>query len=129
MDQIHFSIKAGLSILFHYAGEAADLGLQAGSGDLADAVELAFRGYRKTSLNDIYTEFVELPGDLDLLIHSERDAWSLFSIAKGGIKNAHFFINKRMNVVEDDSPQRFLVSCFIQCHMPYKTFASQQAFL
>jgi len=42
MDQVHFSIQAGLSVFLHYAGEAADLSLQTGSGDLADAVELAF---------------------------------------------------------------------------------------
>lgn len=124
MDQVHLSVKAGLSVLLHYAGETADLSFQAGSGDLAYAIKLALRGYGKTSLNNIYTEFVKLPGDLDLLLRGERDARSLLSIAKGGIKNAHFFINKRMNVVEDDSPQRFLVSCFIQCCLPYKTFAS-----
>ncbi len=41
MNQVHISVKAGLGILFYYAREAADLSLQAGPGDLADAVKLA----------------------------------------------------------------------------------------
>ena len=39
MDHAHIGIKAGLSILSHYAREAADLGPEAGFGDLPDALQ------------------------------------------------------------------------------------------
>ena len=71
MHHAYIGIKAGLSITFYNAGEAADLGLQAGLGDLPDAVKLAFGGYGKSSLDDIHTEFVKLPGNLELLILGE----------------------------------------------------------
>jgi len=110
MDHAHIGIKTGLCILFHNPGEAADLGIQAGSGDLPDAVKLSFGGDGKSGLNDIHAEFVNLPGDPELLVRSERYAGSLLSVPESGVKNADFFINKQANVVEDDSPQRFLVS-------------------
>ncbi len=110
MHHAHIGVKAGLCILFHNAREAADLGLQAGPGDLPDAVKLALGGYRKPCLDDIYTEFVKLPGNPELLIQGERYSGSLLAIPKSGVKNADFFINKRTNVVEDDSPQSFRVS-------------------
>jgi hypothetical protein len=71
MHHAHIGIKAGLSILFHNAGEAADLGLQALPGYLPDAIKLAFGGYWKTSLDNIHTEFIKLPGDLELIIQVE----------------------------------------------------------
>ncbi|MCK7470260.1 MAG: hypothetical protein MZU95_05220 [Desulfomicrobium escambiense] len=110
MHHAHIGIKTGLDILFDNAREAADLGLQARSGDLPDAVKLALGGDGKSSLDNIHTEFIKLPGDLELLLLGKRYARSLLSIPKSGVKNADFFINKRTNVVEDDSPQRFRVS-------------------
>jgi len=110
MHHAHIGVKAGLDILFHNAGEAADLGPEALSGDLPDAVKLSLGGYGKSSLDNIHTEFIKLPGDLELFILVERYARSLLAIPKSGVKNADFFINKRANVVEDDSPQRFRVS-------------------
>ena len=110
MDHAHIGIKAGLSILSHDAREAADLGLEAGFGDLPDAVKLAFGGYGKTGLDNVYTEFVKLLGDLELLLLGERYTGSLLAISESCVKNRYFFINKRVNVVEDDSPQRFRVS-------------------
>jgi len=110
MHHAHIGIKASLDILFHNAGEAADLGPETLSGDLPDAVKLSLGGYGKSSLDNIHTEFIKLPGDLDLLVLGKRYARSLLAIPKSGVKNANFFINKRTNVVEDDSPQRFRVS-------------------
>jgi hypothetical protein len=111
MHHAHIGIKAGLDILFHNSGEAADLGPEALSGDLPDAVKLSLGGYGKSSLDNIYAEFIKLSGDLELFILVERYARSLLAIPKSGVKNADFFINERANVVEDDSPQRFRVSC------------------
>lgn len=110
MHHAHIGIKAGLSIFFHNAGEAADLGLQAGFGDLPDAIKLALGGYGKPRLNNIHAEFVKLPGNLELLLLGERYTRSLLAIPKSGVKNADCFINKRANVVENDSPQRVRVS-------------------
>jgi len=110
MHHAHIGIKAGLSILFHNSGEAADLGLQALSSDLPDAVKLALGGYGKSGLDNIHTEFIKLSGNLKLLVLVERYSRSLLAIPKSGVKNANFFINKRTNVVEDDSPQRFRMS-------------------
>jgi hypothetical protein len=67
MHHAHIGLKAGLSILFHNAREAADLGLQALSGYQPDAIKLAFGGYRKSSFDNIHTEFIKLPGDLELI--------------------------------------------------------------
>lgn len=116
MHHAHICIKAGLCVLLHNAGEAADLGLQALSRDPPDAVKLALGGDGKTGLNNIHTEFVKLPGDIELLIGGKRYARSLLAIPESGVKNADYFINKRMNVVEDDSPQRLRVSWIYQVH-------------
>jgi len=94
MHHAHIGIKAGLDILFHNAGEAADLGPEALSGNLPDTVKLALGGYGKSSLDNIHTEFVKLPGDLELLVLGERYARSLLAIPKCGVKNADFFINE-----------------------------------
>ena len=110
MHHTHISIETGLGIFLDDTGETADLGIQACSGDLADAVKLALRGDGKSGFDDIHTEFIKLPGDLELLFLGERYPGSLLSIAKSGVKNANSFINKRTNVVEGDSPQRFRVS-------------------
>ena len=110
MDHSNIGIKTGLCILFYNSREAADLGLEASFCNLPDAIELTFRGYGKTSLDDIYTELIKLPGDHELFVRGERHARSLFAVTKSCIKNADLFTNKRANVVEDDSPQRFRVS-------------------
>lgn len=90
----HIGIKAGLNILFHNAREAADLGLQARPGYLPDTVKLALGGYGKSSLDNIHTEFIKLPGDLEFFVQGERYAWGLLAIPEGGVKNANFFINE-----------------------------------
>jgi hypothetical protein len=94
MHHAHIGVKTGLSILFHNAGEAADLGLQASSGDLADCVKLALGGYGKAGLDNIHTEFIKLPGDLELFILGKRYARGLLAIPQSSIKNADFFINE-----------------------------------
>ena len=94
MHHAHIGVKAGLDILFHNAGEAADLGPEALSGDLPDAVKLALGRYGKSSLDNIHTELIKLPGDLELFVLVERYARSLLAIPKCGVKNADFFINE-----------------------------------
>jgi hypothetical protein len=94
MHHAHIGIKTGLNILYYNAREAAYLGLQASPGDLPDAVKLAFGGYGKSSLDNIHTEFVKLPGDLELFLLGERYARSLLAIPESGVKNADFFINE-----------------------------------
>ena len=110
MHHAHIGIKTGLGVFSHNTREPADLGIKAGPGDLPDAVKLAPGGYGKAGLDNVYAEFVKLPGDLELLFLGERYARSLLAIPKSCVKNADFFINKRANVVEDDSPQKFRVS-------------------
>ena len=110
MDHANVCVDTSLSILFHNSGEAADLGLEASFCNLPDAIELTFRGYGKTGLDDIYAEFVKLPGDFELLLLCERYSRSLLAISKSCVKNRYSFINKRTIVVEDDSPQRFRVT-------------------
>jgi len=68
MHHAHIGIKAGLSILFYNARQAADLGLQALSGDLPDALKLAFGGYGKPGLDNVNTEFIKLPCDPELVL-------------------------------------------------------------
>jgi hypothetical protein len=94
MHHAHIGIKTGLDIIFHNAGEAANLGLQALSGNLPDTVKFALRRYRKSGLDNIHTEFIKLPGDLELFVLGERYARSLLAIPKSGVKNADFFINE-----------------------------------
>lgn len=71
MHHPHIGVKTGLSILFHNAGEAADLGIQAGSGNLPDAVKLALGGYGKSGLDNINAELIKLSGDFELLVLGE----------------------------------------------------------
>ena len=110
MHHSNISVKACLGILFDNSREAADLGTDTCSSDLADAIEFALRRNRKSRFYHIYTEFIKLPCDFELLFWSQRNTRSLFSIPESSIKNAYSFINKRPNFVEGDSPQRFLVS-------------------
>ena len=94
MHHAHIGIKAGLDILFHNAGEAADLGPQARPSDFPDTVKLPLGGYGKSGLDNIHTEFVKLPGDLELFVLGERYARSLLAIPESGVKNADLFINE-----------------------------------
>lgn len=110
MHQAHIGVNAGHCIFLHNPGKATDLGRKARPCDLPDAIKLALRGYRKSGLDNIYAELVELNCDLELFVRGERDARSLLPVTKSCIKNANFFTNKRTNVVEDDSPRRFVVS-------------------
>jgi len=68
MHHAHIGIKTGLGILFYNAGKATDLGLQSLSGDLPDALKLAFGGYGKPSLDNINAKLVKLPCDLELIL-------------------------------------------------------------
>jgi len=110
MHHIHLGINASLGILLYDSGKSAHLGAETVSRNLPDTVELAFGGDRKSGLDHVHTQFFELSCDLELFIRGERDSRSLFSITKSGIKNADVLTYKRPNVVEDDSPQRILVS-------------------
>jgi len=67
----HISVKTCFCILLDDTRETADLGIQACSGNLADAVKLSLRGDGKSGFDDIYTEFIKLPGDLELLFRCE----------------------------------------------------------
>ena len=71
MHHTHIGIKTGLGIFLDDARETADLGIQACSCDLPDAVELALRRDGKSGLDNIHTEFIKLPGDLELLFLGE----------------------------------------------------------
>jgi len=68
MHHAHIGVEAGLYILFYYAREAADLGLQPGSGYLPYALKLALGGYWKAGLDDIDSQFIKLSGDLELIL-------------------------------------------------------------
>ena len=68
MNHAHLGVETGLYILVYYAGEAADLSLQPGSGYLPYALKLALGGYGKTGLDDINSQFIKLPGDLELIL-------------------------------------------------------------
>ena len=68
MHHTHIGIKTGLGILLYDSRETADLSLQACSCDLTDAVKLALRRDGKPGLDNIHTEFIKLPGDLELLL-------------------------------------------------------------
>ena len=68
MNHAHLGVETGLYILFYYAGEAADLGLQPGSGYLPYALKLTLGGYGKAGLDDINSQFIKLPGNLELIL-------------------------------------------------------------
>ncbi len=123
MHHAHIGIKTRFCVFLNDPGKTTNLGIEAGLGNPPDAIELAFRGYRKSGLDNVYTEFVKLPGDHELLIRGERYTRSLLAVTKSCIKNANLFTNKRANVVEDDSPQRFLASYFEIGDRYYKTLA------
>jgi hypothetical protein len=71
MYHTHICIKTSLGIFLDYAREAADFGFETSSCDLPDAIELALRRDGKSGLDNINTEFIKLPGDLQLLFRRE----------------------------------------------------------
>ena len=69
------------------AGQPADDGILGALGDLVDGGEVAFRGDRKTGLDDIDTHLVEQLGDFELLFMGHRGAGALLAIAQRGVED------------------------------------------
>jgi hypothetical protein len=110
MNHVHFGVETGLSILFYNSGKPAYLSAEPFAGYLPDALELALGRYRKSGLDDVYSQPIELPGDYELLIRGERYAGRLLSVTKGGIEDPYRFTGNGPYIVEDDPSQRFLAS-------------------
>ena len=73
-------VKAG-------AGEAADHRVLGTLGDLVDGGKIAFRGDRKTGLDDVDAHLVEELGDFELLLVGHRRARALLAVAQGGVED------------------------------------------
>ena len=71
MDKANFGIETGLCVCLYNSGKAADLGREASASNLPDALELALGRHRKTGLDDVHTELIELSGNCEFLFRSE----------------------------------------------------------
>jgi hypothetical protein len=81
------SLPAAVDIGEVRAGEAADHRALGEPGDLADGLEVAFRGNGKARLDDVDAHLVEEGGDLELFLQGHGGAGRLFAVAQGGIED------------------------------------------
>jgi hypothetical protein len=110
MDHIDAGVQGGVDILSYDPGKAADLGIQPFGRHHPDRLEVSPGRYRKTCLDDVDPELVELPGDGDLLLRGQGDAGGLFPVPEGGVEDPDFFSTKRFDVIENDPTQMTLAS-------------------
>jgi hypothetical protein len=71
VDKANIGIETGLCICLDNSGKAADLGREAGAGNLPDALELALGRHGKTGLDDVHAELIELSGNGKFFFRSE----------------------------------------------------------
>ena len=69
------------------ARQAGDHGVLGAAGDLADRLEVAFRGDREAGLDDVDAHVVEHLGDLELLLEGHGGAGALLAVAQRGVEN------------------------------------------
>ena len=69
------------------ARQAGDHSVPGAAGDLADGLEIAFRGDRETGLDHVDAHVVEHLGDLDLFLEGHGGAGTLLAVAQGGVEN------------------------------------------
>ncbi len=80
-------LPATVDILVVGAAQPADHGVFRPLGNLAHRVEIAFRGNRKTGLDDIDTHLVEQLGDLELFLVGHGRAGRLLAVAQCRVEN------------------------------------------
>jgi hypothetical protein len=68
-------------------GQAGNHRILRAAGDLAHSLEIAFRGNRKTGLDDVDTHVIQHFGDLELLLEGHGCAGALFAVTQGGVEN------------------------------------------
>ena len=78
--------RAAVDVLRIGARQAGDHGVLGAPGDLADRLEIAFRGDGEAGLDDVDAHVVEHLGDLDLLLEGHGGAGALFAVAQGGVE-------------------------------------------
>src|SRR5579862_2021580 len=71
---------------FH-SGESAHLRFQPQTVDRFYRLEFPVGNYRETSLDNVYSQIIKSPCDLDFFLYGERNTGSLFSIAQSRVKN------------------------------------------
>ena len=69
------------------AGKRTDLGFGDQTSDGMNRVEITWASSGKTCLDHIYTQFLQLACNADLLFLGHGGARALFAVAQGGIKN------------------------------------------
>lgn len=81
-----------MSPLTQRARAATVVGLH-GRGDAADALEIPGGGGGEAGLDDVNAQFLQLPGDLNLLRQVQIDARGLFAVAQSGIEDDDLVIH------------------------------------
>ncbi len=108
MDHIDTGVQGGVDILSDDPCKAADVGRKPFGSHHLHRLEIAARRYRKTGLDDVDAELIELPSDGDLLFRGQGDAGGLFTIPEGGVEDPNLFSTKRFDVIENDPTQMTL---------------------
>ena len=78
---------ATVDILRGRAGKTRDARALHAFGDREDRLEIAFRGHRETSLDNIDAHRVEEARHLQFLLEGHRGAGGLFAVAQGRVEN------------------------------------------
>src|SRR6185437_7952723 len=77
---------ATVDVLGVGARQARDDRILGATGDFADGLKIAFRGDRKTGLDDVDAHVVEHFGDLELFLERHGRARALLAVAQGGVE-------------------------------------------
>ena len=64
-------------------------------GDATAGLEVAGAADGEAGLDDVDAETGELMGDLDLLVHVERETRCLLSVAQGGVEDVDAIVRRR----------------------------------
>jgi hypothetical protein len=81
------SLGGDINIIADTAGEGGDAGFAHLVGDALNGFKITGRGDRKTGLDEIDSEALELAGDGELFLGVHAAAGRLFTIAQGGVKD------------------------------------------
>ena len=76
-----------LDVVRAASGQGGSHGTGHFGGDGAHGLGVGFGSDRKARFDDIHAQSVQLPGQLQLLGHAQREAWRLLAVAQRGVED------------------------------------------
>src|SRR5271154_245785 len=83
------SAQGGFYVVLFRAGERRYPAILDFGGHGPGRVQISGRGYGEARFDNIHTELLDLPGELELLLAIHRKTGGLFAVAQRGIENLH----------------------------------------